>query len=61
MCCAVVLLMDSVLCVLWRGFLSGQCAVCVVGVVLLMDSLLYVLWCGFVNGQFAVCFVAKFC
>jgi hypothetical protein len=60
MCCGVVLFMDSVLYVLCRGFVYGQCFVCVVawfclwtvccmccGLVFFMDSVHSVLWLGF--------------
>jgi len=47
MCCGVVLLMDRVLYVLWRGFVNGECAVCVVA------------W--FFNGECAVCVMVWVC
>jgi hypothetical protein len=66
--------MDSVLYVLWRGFVNGQCDLCVVawfglwtvccmccGIGLFVDSVLYVLWSGFFNGQCDLCVVVWVC
>jgi len=61
MSCDVGLFVESVLYVLWRGFVNGKCAVCVEAWVFLMDSVLYVLWRGFVKGLCAVSVVAWDC